>query len=73
MKDKIHFAESASDEKRWEKQFDEPHPAPTSVALRTTEDAVPARDRWKKKRRKVPKRIPGTMLIPNDVGEIDWS
>jgi hypothetical protein len=73
MAAEIHYAESAREARRADERLaggDKPAPAPEPV--RTTEDFVPARDRWKKKRRTV-KRLPP--CLPNDVlvDGIDWS
>jgi len=72
MAAEIHFAESAREARRQDEKLTGDKPALAPEPIRTTENVIPARDRWKKKRRKPVKRIPGTVLIPDDVGLIDW-
>ena len=55
MKDKLHFAESAKEVRRQEERLGndvklaQNEPTPASEPVRTTEDTIPARDRWRKR------------------------
>jgi len=70
VKQQLHFAESERERRRADERLGDNKPASPPEPIRATEDFVPARDRWKKKRRKTVK-LPGTMHL-SDVGPIDW-
>lgn len=49
MKPEIHFPESAKDERRWERQFDDkPKTAPASEPQPVAEKVIPGKYRWRK-------------------------